>query len=108
MSITAHLRLHRHAALAVALWAIFALAIAMFVVTYPGQRTVTPTYRIAADAWFDGRRLYSFGNIGGFLYFPQAAIVYAPFAALPHDIGEVLWRLCGMALLASGICGLRA
>lgn len=34
---------------------------------------------------------------------PQAALLYAPFAALPHDIGEVLWRLCGLALLASGI-----
>lgn len=103
MSDAPPLRCHRHAALAVALWVIFALAIGVFVATHPGQRTVTPTYRIAAEAWFAGRGLYNVGDIGGFLYLPHAALLYAPFAALPHDIGEVLWRLCGLALLASGI-----
>lgn len=91
---------------AVALWAIFALAIGVYVATHPGQRTVTPTYRIAAGAWFAGRRLYNVGGVGGFMYFPQAALVYAPFAALPHDIGEVLWRLCGLAIFVSGIARL--
>lgn len=96
----------RQRAQAIALWAAFALAIGVFVATHPGQRTVTPTYRIAAGAWFAGRRLYNVSGVGGFMYFPQAALVYAPFAALPHDIGEVLWRLCGLALFASGIARL--
>jgi hypothetical protein len=89
---------------AVALWAGFALLVALFVATNPGRRTVTPTYRIAAAAWFDGERLYNEGDeIGGFLYFPQAALVYVPFTALPEAAGEILWRVCGLALFATGI-----
>jgi hypothetical protein len=98
------LRARRYAVLAIGLWAALALAIGIYVVTHPGQRTVTPTYRIAAGSWFAGRGLYNVGgDIGGFVYFPHAALVYAPFTALPHDVGEILWRFCGLALVASGI-----
>jgi alpha-1,2-mannosyltransferase len=55
------------------------------------RRTVTHHYRAASEHWFQGQPLY--GNDGdGFLYFPQSAILYAPFAFLPGDVGEILWR----------------
>ena len=93
-------RLARVAALV--LWGGFALAIAIIVATHPGQRTVTPTYHLAASAWFAGRALYKRPeDVGGFQYFPQAALVYAAFTALPHEAGEVVWRLSGLVLLAT-------
>jgi hypothetical protein len=90
--------------IALALWTVFALAVVVYVAENPGRRTVTPTYRIAAAAWFEGGRLYNDpSDIGGFLYFPQAALLYVPFAGMPPALGETLWRLCGMALLATGL-----
>jgi hypothetical protein len=92
-----------HRLAAIGLWLMFALAITAYVVL-DGRRTVTPTYRIAGAAWFAGGRLYNdAADIGGFLYFPQAALLFAPFTALPHSVGEALWRLVGLALLASGL-----
>ena len=100
-------RLSWFGALGVIVWIALAVAVAAFVDTHPGQRTVTPTYRIAAGAWFAGRRLYNPPpDIGGFLYFPQAALLYVPFVALPYTVGEVLWRWCGIALLATGLARL--
>src|SRR5450432_1258122 len=58
------------------------LWIALFVVattsSFSGhRRNVTHHYRAASEHWFQGQRLY--GDDGdGFLYFPQAAILYSP------------------------------
>lgn len=96
-------RFNWHRIAAITLWVTFALAIAAYV-ALDGRRTVTPTYRIAGTAWFAGGRLYNDAtDIGGFLYFPHAALLFAPFAALPHSVGEALWRVLGLALLASGL-----
>src|SRR4051812_41593538 len=43
--------------------------------------------------------LYQLGTIDLFQYFPQAALLFAPFAAL-GTAGGVLWRGAGWALLA--------
>ena len=87
---------------------LFALAIGAYVATNPGRRTVTPTYRIAVKAWFAGERLYNTNDIGGFLYFPHAALAYLPFTALPYTIGEIVWRCCGLALLVTALWRLAA
>jgi alpha-1,2-mannosyltransferase len=68
-------------------------------------RDVTHHYRNAAQHWFLGEPLYE--NTGhGFLYFPQAAILFAPFACLPPEAGEIVWRAVILAAFAAGVCRL--
>ena len=40
---------------------------------------------------------------GGYLYLPQAAILYTPYQLATKRVGEPLWRLTGLALLAMGL-----
>ena len=63
------------------------------------ERSVTPAYRSAVMNWFSGRPLYNMSG-HGFLYFPQAALTFAPWALLPHAVAEVAWRLCIIHALA--------
>ena len=62
-----------------------------------------PIYRYAALAWIHGQRIYELSGIGGFTYFPQAAILLVPFALLPPALGEIAWRLVSIAVFAFGI-----
>ena len=81
-------------------WALFAAIIAVLVALSPEAHTVTPNYRDACLRWFAGQDIYGEGP-HGFLYFPHAAILYAPFAYLPW--GDVLWRLVGIGGLAIAV-----
>jgi hypothetical protein len=83
-----------------------ALFVAATISTLAGRpRDVTHHYRSAAQHWFRGEPLYE--NTGhGFLYFPQAAILFAPFACLPPDAGEIVWRAVILAVFAAGVCRL--
>lgn len=85
-------------------WAALFLATAAMIVA-GSVRTVVPSYRIAALNWFAGRGLYDGTGVGGFVYFPQAAILFAPFAVFSQTAGEVLWRLAIISVLALGIRG---
>jgi hypothetical protein len=67
-----------------------------------GARSVTPEYRRAAKLWWRSENLYTEG-VHGFLYMPQAAMVYAPFAAMPPWLEETLWRAAGIAAYACGV-----
>jgi hypothetical protein len=60
-------------------------------------------YARATSAWWHRENLYDTTNIDGFLYLPQAAIFYTPFAALHHPIGDVLWRLVGLWAFCHGL-----
>src|ERR1700722_1788863 len=55
----------------------------------PFDHSETPIYLRACWDWWAGNDLYSknFG-IDGFLYFPQFAILYSPFALLDFVIGH--------------------
>lgn len=81
-------------------WALFAAIIAVLVALSPEAHTVTPNYRDACLRWFAGQDIYGEGP-HGFLYFPHAAILFAPFAYLPW--GDVLWRLVGIGGLALAV-----
>jgi alpha-1,2-mannosyltransferase len=83
-------------------WAVLFLVTAAMIVGGSG-RTVVPSYRIAALNWFAGQGLYDGTGVGGFVYFPQAAILFAPFAMFPPVMGEVLWRLVIIGAFALGI-----
>ena len=84
---------------AVFLWAVYLSVIAGIVAVQPDRRTVTPEYREAAEEWWAGEDIYEV-RMHGYLYLPQAAILYTPFAALPMRVGEPLWRLTGLGLFA--------
>jgi len=84
-----------------AAWGIFYLVMAGIVLS-GSQRTVTPVYWQATVNWFTGHPLYT--QTGhGFIYLPQAGIVFAPFAALPPLAADVLWRLLTVTAYAVGV-----
>lgn len=66
---------------------------------------VSHHYDAAAHHWFLGEPLYDESG-HGFLYFPQSAILYAPFAYLPGSSGEIAWRAVILAVFAAGVCRL--
>ena len=57
-----------------------------------------PTYRLASTQWWAGQDTYSANAHAGFLYFPQAALIFTPFNVLPFYAGEILWRLATFGL----------
>jgi hypothetical protein len=63
---------------------------------------VTPAYFFGAEQWIAGRPLYNPEGIG-FLYLPQAAILFTPFAALPFDVAEIAWRVVSVGVYAWGV-----
>ena len=82
-------------------WLILYVLVAAFIVA-GSERSVTPLYFEAAENWNESRDLYVSGG-RGFLYFPQAAILAAPFDLLPKIPGELLWRLTTITVFAVGI-----
>lgn len=81
-----------------ALWAILAVVICGFYLKQQ-YRSVAINYRNAAMAWRASEEMYN-TNGDGFLYLPQAALVFLPLTYLPVPVGDVIWRLIGMAWLA--------
>lgn len=83
-------------------WFVLATIISLTVVysiAIDQERSVTPAYRSAVMNWFTGQPLYNMSG-HGFLYLPQAALTFAPWALLPHGASEVVWRLCIIYALA--------
>lgn len=66
-------------------------------------RTVVPAYREGAVYWMSGTTIYAHPGVGGFVYLPQAAVLFIPFALLPPVVGEVLWRLVNIGVFAFGV-----
>ena len=85
-------------------WLALFLATAAMVLA-GSNRSVVPAYRTAAMNWFAGQGIYDGTGVGGFVYFPQAAILFAPFAMVPQAMGEVLWRLVNTGVFALGLRG---
>jgi alpha-1,2-mannosyltransferase len=79
------------------------LAIAAMVI-HGSSRTDTTILWMSSGNWLAGQGLYYDGSgIGGFVYFPQAAILFIPFALLPKIIGQVLWRFVSIGVFAAGL-----
>jgi alpha-1,2-mannosyltransferase len=83
-------------------WAALFLATAALIL-HDGSRSVFPAYRFGAQQWISGQFLYELTGIGGFPYFPQAAILFTPFAVLPPALGEIAWRLVNTGVFALGL-----
>jgi len=83
------------------LWIIL-LSIFIVIVSLPSfDRTVTPNYTRAAQAWWNTQDPYSIQ--GEFFYLPQSAIAFSPFAYLPFHLSEALWRILTIGMLAIGV-----
>ncbi len=91
-----------------ALWAVTAIVLCVLVAVKPDANSVTANYRLAALAWLEGRPMYAPGA-DGWLYPPQSAMLYVPFAAPSMlgaqglVVGECLWRVACVGLLALGV-----
>lgn len=87
------------------LWFVF-IAIVCLIVSQQGvSHTVTPNYFSGADLWMHGKNLYD-GSGRGFIYLPQAAVLFVPFAYLAQFsfvLAEVIWRLISLLLLVLAI-----
>lgn len=83
------------------MWLLMALFSIVAMSTSRSERTVLHAYRLGSTRWMAGEPLYD--DTGhGFLYFPQSAVLFIPWAALPYWWGETLWRLFLVATLALG------
>src|SRR5688572_7434335 len=83
-------------------WIITTIVVCAVVLLDKKERSVTPNYRDAVHHWFAGEPLYNMHG-SGFIYLPQAALVFAPWGLLPKPVGEVLWRVAIMAVMAAGV-----
>ena len=74
-------------------WLCALIATCIAVARHPTDRTVTTNYRDAATEFWSQLPMYKEGQ-HGWLYPPQGAVVYSPFAMVPSlAAGEVLWRV---------------
>ncbi|MGO9021081.1 MAG: glycosyltransferase family 87 protein [Syntrophobacteraceae bacterium] len=87
--------------LAVLIWCVPFLVITALVALNPAHRSVTVFYHQASTDWWAGKELYQGRH--GFHYLPQFAVLFSPFHSLPVPLGDILWRFCAAALLATGV-----
>ena len=83
------------------LWGVFVVIVCIIVALPSHHRTVTLVLRHASIGWFEGQDIYAPSK--GFLYLPQSAILFAPFAYLPFHTSEVLWRIVCLGGMATAI-----
>jgi alpha-1,2-mannosyltransferase len=83
-----------------AIWIVFLAVIGALTLWGP-RRTVTPAYFFGAEQWLAGAPLYNPEGIG-FLYLPQAAVLFTPFALLPTMLTELLWRCVSVGVFVWG------
>jgi hypothetical protein len=81
-------------------WGVPLLVVTVMVGLDPTKRSVVTLYHTASQAWWDGRGLYT--GAGGMNYFPQFAILFAPFHALGRPLGDMAWRWLSVGLLVAG------
>ncbi len=87
---------------ALAIWIVYGTVISTIVAIQPTRRSATIEYQRATDNWWGGEKsLYRKKN--GYLYLPQFAILYTPYELLPDPVGEPLWRLTCLGLLAGSL-----
>lgn len=84
------------------IWFAVILGICILSIVTGFTRSVTGAYAAGAERWLDSSDLYREG-IHGFLYLPQAALIYLPFDQLPPWLGGSLWRIVSIGLFAWGL-----
>jgi len=90
-------------ALAVSIWCATFVVVVSRVLA--GQVEAIPfgVYSAAAERWLAHQPLYETQTIDGFQYFPQSAMLFAPFTLLGFTAASVAWRGLWWGLYAFGI-----
>ena len=83
-------------------WLVMFLATAAIIAS-GSSRTVVPAYREGAVSWIAGETIFKHPGVGGFVYLPQAAVLFIPISLLSVAAGEVLWRFINIGVFAFGI-----
>jgi hypothetical protein len=60
-------------------------------------------YDEAARRWWAREAVYDLTTIYGYVYLPQTAIFFTPFAKLGRPMGDILWRAAGWGGYAVGV-----
>ena len=79
---------------AVFLWLLL-LAGLLFYISYQPYIPTSADYYYAARQWLSEQNIYQFNYEDSIhsLYFPQAVILYQPFAIFPFHLSEAIWRV---------------
>lgn len=89
-------------ALAVVLWGLALVGIAIHGYLKPNSHTVYDIYAAAARNWWAGADLYVYGR-DWYRYSPLFAIAVSPLAALPDGWGNGLWKATNGAVFVAGV-----
>lgn len=100
--------------IALLIWAAVTAAVVVSAIKTLGRHTVSTVYWDACRQWWHSQEMYglkddSLAAKHGFLYFPQAAPLFTPFAFLPLAWAEALWRIVTMGAAAWSLwrlCGM--
>gem|GEM_PF-1622055 len=84
------------------LWGLLIFTAIMSSVASHFHRSVIYAYRSGALNWLHGFPLYD-ATGKGFIYFPQAAILYIPFALLSPPLNMIVWCFVSVGFFAGGI-----
>jgi hypothetical protein len=85
-------------------WLAAFAAVVFLIIRNPQNHNVCIGYAVPCFDWLHGKGLYD-ANMGidGYLYAPQNALLYLPFALMGHPWGDLLWRAAGLSLLCWGL-----
>src|SRR5258708_40254772 len=81
-------------------WGVILLLGTAVVVCHPECEQANDAYARGASRWLAGQDLYAEGGMG-FIYLPQSAVLYVPFALLPRAGEHILWRIVTIGLFAA-------
>jgi len=83
-------------------WVGLSLFISGAVLLSKKHRSVVTNYNLGAARWIEGAPLYD-GTGEGFIYLPQSAILYTPWAFLSETWREITFRWAGVAVYMIGL-----
>ncbi len=83
-------------------WIVLFLVVVGMIVA-GNKRVVAIDHWLAASYWRSGHNIYEGGGIDGFVYLPQAAILFVPFSLFPPALCEILWRIVNIGTFAVGL-----
>ncbi|MBX9656198.1 DUF2029 domain-containing protein [bacterium] len=83
-------------------WVGLSLFISGAVLLSKKHRSVITNYNLGAERWIEGAPLYD-GTGEGFIYLPQSAILYTPWALLSETWREITFRWTGVAVYMIGL-----
>lgn len=95
-------KMHR---VAFCFWFGFAIYMTLYCLFSKHSDGVTLIYYKAASYWLTSQNVY-LDTCPAFVYFPQSAVLFLPFALFPFKISNVLWHLFLTGMFASSLLAL--